>query len=155
MNCQDKCEGKLNLCLNFMIFRKNKKDDSSQSQELVANNNDALGELAIDVFQTPSEIVIQSPIAGVDSNDIDVSIENDMITISGHREKQETVDEKDYFYQECYWGGFTRTVALPTQEVDIEKAKADMDNGVLTIRIPRAVKTKLRKLKIGSKSKEE
>lgn len=138
-----------------MIFRKNKKDDNSQSQEFVANNNDALGELAIDVFQTPSEIVIQSPIAGVNENDIDVSIENDMITISGHREKQETVDEKDYFYQECYWGGFIRTVALPTQEVDIEKAKADMDNGVLTIRIPRAVKTKLRKLKIGSKSKEE
>lgn len=138
-----------------MVFWKNKKDDSSQSQELVANNKDALGELAIDVFQTPSEIVIQSPIAGVDENDIDVSIENDMITISGHREKQETVDEKDYFYQECYWGGFIRTVALPTQEVDIEKAKADMDNGVLTIRIPRAVKTKLRKLKIDSKSKEE
>jgi len=136
-----------------MVFKKNKKDNASESQELVANNNDALGELAIDVFQTPSEIVIQSPIAGVEESDIDVSIENDMITISGHREKQETVDEKDYFYQECYWGGFSRTVALPTQEVDIEKAKADMDNGVLTIRIPRVVKVKSRKLKIASKSK--
>ncbi len=136
-----------------MIFKKNKKDNASESQELVANNNDALGELAIDVFQTQSEIVIQSPIAGVEESDIDVSIENDMITISGHREKQETVDEKDYFYQECYWGGFSRTVALPTQEVDIEKAKANMDNGVLTIRIPRVVKVKSRKLKIASKSK--
>ena len=119
-----------------MFFKKSKKNSNPEPQKLVAGNDDALGELAIDVFQTPSEIVIQSPIAGVDMNNIDVVIENDMITISGHRERQETVEEKDYFYQECYWGGFTRTVALPTQEADIEKAKADMDDGVLTIRIP-------------------
>ncbi|HCI05730.1 TPA: hypothetical protein DEX28_03215 [Patescibacteria group bacterium] len=137
-----------------MVFKKNKKDNTSEPQTLAASNNDAMGELAIDVFQTPTEIVIQSPIAGVDEDDIDVSIENDMITISGHREKQETVEEKDYFYQECYWGGFSRTVALPTQEVDIEKSKADMDNGVLTIRIPRVEKRKSKKLKITSKDKE-
>lgn len=138
-----------------MLFKKNKKDDNSEIQGLAVKNSDDLGELAIDVFQTPNEIVIQSPIAGVDMDNIDVVIENDMITISGRREKQETVEEKDYFYQECYWGGFTRTVALPTQEVDIEKAKADMDDGVLTIRIPRVVKIKSRKLKISPRSKSE
>ena len=134
------------------MLKKNKK----QADELapMPQSYDALGELAIDVFQTPTEIVIQSPIAGVDQENIDVAIENDMITISGKREKQEVVEEKDYFYQECYWGGFSRTVALPTQEVDIEKAKAEMDNGVLTIRIPRVQKMKSKKLKIGTKEKE-
>ncbi|HCI05438.1 MAG: Protein containing Heat shock protein Hsp20 protein [Parcubacteria group bacterium GW2011_GWC1_45_9] len=134
------------------MLKKNKK----QADELapMPQSDDALGELAIDVFQTPTEIVIQSPIAGVDQENIDVAIENDMITISGKREKQEVVEEKDYFYQECYWGGFSRTVALPTQEVDIEKAKAEMDNGVLTIRIPRVQKMKSKKLKIGTKEKE-
>lgn len=138
-----------------MFFKKSKKNSDPESQKPVAGNDDVMGELAIDVFQTPGEIVIQSPIAGVDMNNIDVVIENDMITISGHRERQETVEEKDYFYQECYWGGFTRTVALPTQEADIEKAKADMEDGVLTIRIPRVVKVKSRKLKINPKSKED
>ena len=134
------------------MLKKNKK----QTEELspMPISSDALGELAIDVYQTPTEIVIQSPIAGVDMDNIEVSIENDMITVSGKREKQELVEEKDYFYQECYWGGFSRTIALPTQEVDIEKAKAEMDNGVLTIRIPRAEKLKSKKLKISTKEKE-
>ncbi|OGY39636.1 MAG: hypothetical protein A2418_02105 [Candidatus Brennerbacteria bacterium RIFOXYC1_FULL_41_11] len=131
-----------------MVFSKKK---NKETKELSTIKDDSFAELAIDVFQTPEEIIIQSPIAGVKSEEVDVSIENDMITISGHRQKQQIVDEDNYFYQECYWGGFSRTIGLPTQEVDIEKAKADMDNGVLTIRIPRAVRVRTRKLKIGSK----
>jgi len=108
------------------------------------------GELAVDVYQTPTEIVIQSPIAGVDENDIDISLEGDMITIRGKRAQEQTVDEKDFFYQECYWGSFSRTVSLPTSEVDIDKAQAVMKNSILTIRIPKIDKKRSKKLKIQS-----
>lgn len=108
------------------------------------------GELAVDVYQTPTEIVIQSPIAGVDENDIDISLEGDMITIRGKRAQEQTVDEKDFFYQECYWGSFSRTVSLPTSEVDIDKAHASMKNSILTIRIPKVDKKRSKKLKIQS-----
>ncbi len=108
------------------------------------------GELAVDVYQTSTEIVIQSPIAGVDENDIDISLEGDMITIRGKRAQEQTIDEKDFFYQECYWGVFSRTVSLPTSEVDIDKAHASMKNGILTIRIPKVDKKRSKKLKIQS-----
>ena len=107
------------------------------------------GELAIDVFQTPSYVIIQSPVAGVNEEDLDVSVEGDMITIRGKREREELIDEKDYFYQECYWGSFSRTVSLPTVDIDIDKSEATIKNGILTVRIPRVEKKRSKKLKIG------
>ncbi len=106
------------------------------------------GELAVDVYQTPLEIVIRSPIAGVKEEDVDVQILGDMVSIRGKREQEETTEEKDYFAQECYWGAFSKTVRLPLSEVDVERASAVMKNGVLTVRIPRVEKTKSKKLKI-------
>jgi HSP20 family protein len=107
------------------------------------------GELAIDVYQTPTQIVIQSPVAGVKEEDLDVSVEGDMITIRGKREREELVNEKDYFYQECYWGTFSRTVSLPTTDIDIDKSGAAIKNGILTVTIPRIEKRRSKKLKIG------
>ncbi|MEW5805512.1 MAG: Hsp20/alpha crystallin family protein [Patescibacteria group bacterium] len=139
------------------MFGKRKKQTNQdtalepQEENNFLTDSDSIGELTIDVYQTPDEIVIESPIAGVKSDDIDVHIENDMITIRGKREKQEKIEEKDYFYQECYWGSFSRTVALPTNEVDIDKAQADMEDGVLKIRIPKIERKKSKKLKIASK----
>ena len=107
------------------------------------------GELAIDVFQTATQIVIQSPVAGVKEEDLDVSVEGDMVTIRGKRERESVVDDKDYFCQECYLGVFSRTVSLPTADLDIEQAEASLNNGILTIRIPRVEKKRSKKLKIG------
>ncbi len=119
----------------------------------VMETSEEEGQLAVDVFQDKDNVYVKSTIAGVKPEDLDVTLSSNEVTISGERKQEEEVKEADYIYQECYWGGFSRTVALPTQEVDIEKAKANMDNGVLTIRIPRVVKVKSRKLKIASKSK--
>lgn len=132
-----------------MNVRKVKEDS-----EISGIGGDAVAELAVDVYQTDKHLVIQTPIAGVDPDKVDVSIENDMITISGFRSKEEEVEEKDYFYQECYWGGFSKTIALPSNEVNIEEAKAEMKNGVLTIKIPRLEKRKFHKLKIFDKNKD-
>lgn len=94
------------------------------------------GQLAVDVYQDKKNIIIKSTIAGVEPDDIDISIDNDMITIRGRREKQRDIAEDDYFYQECYWGGFSRSIILPV-EVDAEGIEAGMRNGVLTITLPK------------------
>lgn len=94
------------------------------------------GQLVIDVYQTDDEIVIQSAIAGVNPEDIDISVENDMVRISGERKNTFEKKDKNYFYQECYWGSFSREIVLPA-EVDSGRADASMKNGVLTIRMPK------------------
>ncbi len=91
----------------------------------------------MDVYQDKSNIIIKSTIAGVEPEDIDITFDNDMITVRGKRKKDLTVDEGDYFYQECYWGGFSRSIILPV-EVQEEKIKATIKNGVLTITLPKA-----------------
>lgn len=105
------------------------------------------GQLTVDVFQDDENIVIQSTIAGVAPDDLDVSITNDMVTIRGERRQPYQVDSEDYFYQECYWGTFSRSIILPV-EIDSDRAEAKIKNGVLTIRIPKANAAMTRKLKV-------
>jgi HSP20 family molecular chaperone IbpA len=107
------------------------------------------GQLTVDVFQDDENIVIQSTIAGVAPDDLDVSITNDMVTIRGERRQPYAIDSEDYFYQECYWGTFSRSIILPV-EIDSDRAEAKIKNGVLTIRIPKANAAMTRKLKVKS-----
>jgi len=107
------------------------------------------GQLTIDIYQTPQEIVIKSAVAGVKPEDIDISIVNDMVTIKGKREQEETIKEDDYFYQECYWGRFSRSVILPS-EIDSDRVSANLKNGILTVRMPKLDKAKIKKVKIKS-----
>ena len=108
---------------------------------------DSEGQLTIDVYQTDAEIVIKSTIAGVKPEDLDVSINNDMVTIRGDRKNDEVVEGENYYYQECYWGTFSRSVILPV-EVIADKAEAAMKNGILTIRLPKADTTKSKKIQV-------
>lgn len=105
------------------------------------------GQLTVDVFQDDQNIIIQSTIAGVSPDDLDVSITNDMVTIRGERRRMYSVDPDDYFYQECYWGAFSRSIILPV-EIDADRAEAKIKNGILTIRIPKANTAVTRKLKV-------
>lgn len=105
------------------------------------------GQLAIDVYQTDSYIVIQAPIAGIRKEDLDISIENDVVIIRGDRKKPSETEEKKYFYQECYWGPFSREIILP-DEGDPSRAEASMKEGILTLKIPRIQREKTRKIKI-------
>jgi HSP20 family molecular chaperone IbpA len=105
------------------------------------------GQLTVDVFQDDENIIIQSTIAGVSPDDLDVSITNDMVTIRGERRQHYMVDPEDYFYQECYWGTFSRSIILPV-EIDADRAEAKIKNGVLTIRIPKSNTAVTRKLKV-------
>jgi len=102
------------------------------------------GQLAIDVYQTENDLVIQSAIAGVKPETLDIAMERDIITIRGSREKPFT-EEGDYFAQECFWGPFSREVIMPT-EVDPDRAEAIMKDGILTIRIPKILRDKKRRI---------
>jgi len=108
------------------------------------------GQLSIDVYQTPDELVVKSTIAGVKPENIDISINNDMLTIRGKRLCQEEMAEENYLIKECYWGGFSRSVILPV-EVEAEKVKASLDNGVLTVILPKAKSAKQFSIKVSEK----
>ncbi|MCD6500476.1 Hsp20/alpha crystallin family protein [bacterium] len=105
------------------------------------------GQLAVDVYQSENEFCIQAPIAGVEAEDIDISIENEMLIIKGERKEPEKEREKNYFYQECYWGPFSRQIILP-EDVDTQRIKAYLRKGILTIKIPRVRKIKKKKITI-------
>ncbi|HOB90050.1 MAG TPA: Hsp20/alpha crystallin family protein [Candidatus Colwellbacteria bacterium] len=105
------------------------------------------GQLTIDVYQTPDEIFVESTIAGVEPEDLDIDITNESVTIKGERRKEEVIADEDYLHQECYWGRFSRSVILP-QEIDPDKARADFKNGILKIRLPKLNRGRVKKLKI-------
>ncbi len=110
------------------------------------------GWLTVDVYQTPAEIVIESAVAGVDPDELDITATPDSISIKGERRREKEVRKEDYLHQECYWGRFSRTVILP-QEVDPEGATVHFrNNGVLTIHLPKIVKQKSRKLKVAKRT---
>lgn len=94
------------------------------------------GQLSVDVGQADDKLVVVATIAGAKPEDISVNINNDLLTIRGRREKEIGIEEKDYFYKECYWGTFSRTIVLPV-DVLTDEAKATIKNGVLTIVIPK------------------
>ena len=110
-------------------------------EEIKKEGENQNGILTLDVFQKDNEIVLKSAIAGVSGKDLDISITNDTVSIKGTRKEEEKERERDYFYQELHWGSFSRTVILP-QEVDADEAKATLKNGVLTIVLPKLLKTK-------------
>lgn len=105
------------------------------------------GQLTVDVYQTPGEIVIKSMVAGVKPEDLDISITRDMVTIKGKRETERFVKEEDYFHRELYWGSFSRTIMLPA-EVDVEEAEAIEKHGLLILRLPKVDKNKQTRLRV-------
>src|ERR1700680_4051621 len=78
----------------------------------VALRNESKGWLTIDVYQTPQEIVVESAVAGVNPDDLDITATPDSISIKGERRRNKEGGDDDYLYQECYWGKFSRSVIL-------------------------------------------
>lgn len=126
------------------------KTPAGSAEKLVVQEEEATdGELAVDVYQTPTQIIIKAMIAGVRPEDLDVSITRDMVTLRGKRERHTEGTAGDFFFQELYWGSFSRTIVLP-QEVEIEEAEATEKHGLLTIKLPKLDKGRQAKLKIKS-----
>ena len=106
------------------------------------------GQLALDIYQTKTHIVIVAPIAGVKMSDIDVSVTEDVLTIKGKRYLEFDIPDEDYFTQECFWGDFSRSVVLPAS-VDAARISASFKDAVLKITIPKVerIKTKIVRIK--------
>ena len=119
------------------------------------NNNDWMGdeneeaELTVDVYETPTDVIVQTMVAGVKPEDIELVIARDMVTIRGKREESRKVEEENYFSKELYWGAFSRTILLP-QEIDPEEAEATEKHGLLTIKLPKIDKEKKTSVKVKS-----
>jgi HSP20 family protein len=109
------------------------------------------GELMIDVYQTPTDIVIKTMVPGVRPEDLDITITRDMVTVKGKREIERTISEENYFHKELYWGTFSRTIVLP-QEVEIEESEAVEKHGLLIIRLPKLDKHRQSKLRVKNNS---
>ena len=105
------------------------------------------GQLAIDVYQSGNDIIIEAPVAGVGIDDLDLEISPESVSIRGKREQHEKIEDDDFLYQECYWGKFSRSIILP-QEINPDHATATFKNGVLRITLPKVNKQKTKKVKV-------
>lgn len=105
------------------------------------------GQLPVDLYQTPSEIVVRAFVAGVRPDELTVSIRRDMVEIEGSRMEREQISGPDYFTRELFWGSFSRSILLP-EEVDVEASSATAKDGLLTIIMPKLDKARQTKLKV-------
>lgn len=106
---------------------------------------------AVDVWQDNNNVYVESPLAGIDPKNVSVSVENDVLTIEGKSEKKTEVDEKNYYRKEVRYGAFHRAVALPAA-VNGEKAKAEFENGILKVTIPKEERAKPKAIPVKVKS---
>lgn len=104
-------------------------------------------QLSVDVYNTPSEIVIKTMVPGVKPDDLDVSITRDLVTIRGERSDDRTVSDDDYIHRELYWGSFVREIPLP-EEIDVDEAEAIEKHGLLILRLPKMDKNRQTRLKV-------
>lgn len=109
--------------------------------------DDLMGQLAVDVFETETELIIKARTAGVDRNDLDVSISDGILTISGTLSSGDDMEVSNWHIQECYWGEFSRTLALPVA-VNEEGVKAELKDGVLTITFEKVKQEKAKKIQV-------
>lgn len=93
------------------------------------------GELSVDIFETPLELIVQSTIAGVKVEDLELSLHNDLLTIRGKRHQLLPAHARALF-SECYWGPFSRSIIL-SADVRGDEASAILRSGVLTIMLPK------------------
>jgi HSP20 family protein len=104
----------------------------------------------IDMYQTPSEVVVKATLPGVKPDDVEISITGDTLTIKGETKASEEAKREDYLYQEHRYGAFSRSITLPPA-LQSEKAEATFENGVLTLTIPRAEEMKPKTIKVKTK----
>ena len=102
---------------------------------------------SVDVFETPESIVLKADLPDVKKDEVDISIENNLLTIKGARKMEKEVAEKDFYRVERSYGSFSRSFTLPPI-VAGDKAEASFENGVLTLTLPKREESKPRQIKV-------
>jgi HSP20 family protein len=105
------------------------------------------GQLAVDVYETKEKLLVKARVAGVDKNDLDVSISDNTLQIHGTLTSGDESEAENYFVQECYWGEFSRSLALPVS-VKEDEIEAVLKDGVLTIGFTKLQQDTVKKIEI-------
>ena len=113
-------------------------------------NDGHLSMLAVDMYQTDNEIVVKAAIPGVKADEVQINVTGEVLTIKGETKEKDEVKEKAYHLREQHWGMFERSIALPT-DVIADKAKAEFENGILTITLPKAEEIRPKSITIKTK----
>jgi HSP20 family protein len=100
-----------------------------------------LGVPAIDMYQTEDDVVVKATLPGMKADDVQINITGDVLSIKGEMKEKNETKEKNYHVREQRWGSFERSVMLPTSIVS-DKAKAEFEDGILTITLPKAEEVK-------------
>jgi HSP20 family protein len=108
---------------------------------------------AIDVFQDNDALIVETSLPGIDPEKIDISVENDVLTISGETKEKKEVKREHYYHKEIRQGAFSRSVILPVA-VKGSEAAAEYENGVLSITLPKAEEAKPKKITVSVKNKK-
>ena len=113
------------------------KKEENKNQKIQLEKSTDSGQLVVDVYETEKEVVVRSAIAGVTAEELNISLEQDILIIKGERKDKEEVpkDKRNYFIKECYFGPFEKEIILP-KEVETTEIRAKMKNGFLIIRLP-------------------
>ena len=127
----------------------NKSEEELVGEEKDIKEEEQDAELTLDVYQTSSEIIVQTMIAGVHPDNLSINITRDSLSIRGKREENQSINKEDYFIQELYWGKFSRSISLP-EEINLEEAEAIEKHGLLIIKLPKIDKNREQKLKVKS-----
>ncbi len=105
------------------------------------------GQLAVDVYETREKLVVKARTAGVNKNDLDISIADNTLSIRGTLSAGNEEDVENYFVQECYWGEFSRSIALPVP-VKEDEVEAVLKDGVLTISFTKVKQETVKKIQV-------
>lgn len=141
------------LAAAFLNDDDDTQSSQSQGQSQPAEQNweesedDFPGQLAVDVYETDEELVVKARTAGVEKEDLDVSISDGILTITGTLSSGDDSAATNWHIQECYWGEFSRTLALPVP-VKEDEAKASLKEGVLSISFPKVQQEQAKKIAI-------
>jgi HSP20 family protein len=117
----------------------NDMDDIFNRFPMISGGNQSMKSFvpAINVYETDKAVMIETPLAGIDPKDVEVSVQKGMLTIKGESKKEHEVDEKNYYRKEIRNGSFYREVALPTPVAE-DQVSAEFDNGMLKVTCPKA-----------------
>ena len=123
-------------------------DDAFTSPINLSGNNWSVP--AVDMYQTDNEVVVKAALPGIKAEEVQINITGDVLSLKGEVKQNEEVKEKAYHIREQRWGTFERTLVLPSNVV-ADKAKADFENGILTITLPKAEEVKPKTITIKTK----
>jgi len=123
-------------------------DDAFTHPLSLAGNNWSVP--AVDMYQTDNEVVVKAALPGIKPDEVQINVTGEVLSLKGEVKQKEEVKEKAYHIREQRWGMFERSIILPT-DVIADKAKADFENGILTITLPKAEEAKPKSITVKAK----